>query len=319
MRMIGIGKEDPMGPIYVVGHKNPDADSICAAIACAEMLNELGYFAVAARAGELNAETTFALSTFGFEPPQPLVPSPDMAVYLVDHNEPVQMPDGVAQDQVVGVVDHHKLGGLKTSAPIYFRVEPLGSTCTVLARMFDEMKIDPSRQIAGVLLSGLISDTLLFRSPTCTPLDEQIAHRLAEHAGVELEHYGMEMLKKKSDIEGRSASELLNRDLKEFSFAGHRVAIGQVELMDFSQIEPNMDALLEEMRAMLGEGYELVVLMITHILSKKSRLYAVGTQNALSVFERAFEGRLESGYIERPVVSRKKEVVPPLERAFEED
>jgi len=314
--MIGVGKE---GPIYVVGHKNPDADSICAAIACAEMLNDLGYTAVAARAGELNAETAFVLSEFGLEPPALLVPTPDMAVYLVDHNEPAQMPDGVTQEQVVGVVDHHKLGGLKTSAPIYFRAEPLGSTCTILARMLGEMRIEPSRQIAGVLLSGIISDTLLFRSPTCTPLDEQIAHRLAEHAGVNLEHYGMQMLKKKSEIEDKSASELLKRDLKEFSFAGHRVAIGQVELMDFSQIEPKMDALLEEMRAMLDEGYELVVLMITHILSKKSRLYAVGTRNTLSVFERAFDGRLENGYIERPVVSRKKEVVPPLERAFGED
>ncbi|MHC1571112.1 MAG: manganese-dependent inorganic pyrophosphatase [Methermicoccaceae archaeon] len=306
-------------PIYVVGHKNPDADAICAAIACAELLCDLGYDAVAARAGEVNAETAFALSHFGFEHPQPFEPSSDAAVYLVDHNEPSQMADGITMEQVVGVVDHHRLGGLKTSAPIYFRAEPLGSTCTVLMKIFTENKIEPSREVAGVMLSGIISDTLLLNSPTCTPFDEQVAHRLAELAGVELEHYGMELLRKKSEIEDVPASHLLARDLKEFSFAHHRVAIGQVELMEFAQIEPKMDDVLAEMERLLDEGYELVVLMITEILSKTSRLYAVGSMDALRVFERAFEGKLENGYIERPVVSRKREVVPPLERAFMEE
>ena len=313
--MIGAKNEEP---IYVVGHKNPDADSICGAIACAELLNDLGYAALAARAGEINSETAFALSHFGLEHPQLLEPSPDILVYLVDHNEPTQMPDGVGMEQVVGVVDHHRLAGLRTSAPIYFRVEPLGSACTVLAKIYSEYGIEPSREMAGVMLSGIVSDTLLFRSPTCTPFDEQVAHRLAQLAGVDLEHYGMEMLKKKSEIEGMSASHVLKRDLKEFSFAGRRVAIGQVELMDFSQIEPEMEHILVEMRVLVDEGYELVVLMATHMLSKTSRLYAVGSKEALVLFERAFEGRLEDDYIERPVVSRKKEIVPPIERAFME-
>lgn len=305
--------------IYVVGHKNPDADSICSAIAYAELLRKKGYHSIAVRAGELNKETIFALEYFGAEIP-PKIPdklSQDDVVYLVDHNEMSQMAECITEDVIVGIIDHHKLGGLKTPKPIFVRIEPLGSTCTILSRVYREEGIEITRKIAGLLLTGILSDTVLFKSATTTSFDEEEAIRLSKIAETDIEQYGMELLKKKSDIEDVSPKQILTRDFKEFDFSGHRVGISQVELVDMSLIEPKIGDIVEEMRKMVGEGYELIVFMVTDVIEEGSRLYVVGNSEAVETFEEAFGGGLNEGYIYlKGVMSRKSQVVPPLERAF---
>ncbi len=305
--------------IYVVGHKNPDADSICSAIAYAEFLRKRGYDSIGVRAGELNKETLFALQSFGVEvPPEiPKTISSEDVVYLVDHNEKSQMAECISEDVIVGIIDHHKLGGLKTSKPIFVRIEPLGSTCTILSKIYREEEIEITRKIAGLLLTGIISDTVVFKSATTTSFDEEEAMRLSSIAEIDIEQYGMELMRKKSDIEDVSPEEILKRDFKEFDFNNHRVGISQVELVDVSLIEPKIGGIIEEMRKMVEQEYELVVFMVTDIIEEGSRLYAVGTSEALERFEEAFGEGLNEGYIYlKGVMSRKSQVVPPLERAF---
>ncbi|MDI3280466.1 MAG: putative manganese-dependent inorganic diphosphatase [Bacillota bacterium] len=238
-------------------------------------------------------------------------------VILVDHNERSQAVEGIEEAKILEIIDHHRLGDLQTLSPVYFRNEPVGSTSTIVARLFWERKITLPSSLAGLLLAGLLSDTMGLRSPTTTPLDEEVAERLAQAAGVERREFYQALLQAATSLEGVEPAALLRRDFKEFRFGGGRYGIGQVETADASAVEAVKEELLREMeRLCREEGYELVALMVTDLLREGTTLYAVGPGAYL--VEEAFGEPLRGQAVFLPgVVSRKQQVVPPLARAVE--
>ena len=181
----------------VFGHKNPDTDTICSAIAYADLKKQLGLDAEPVRLGEVNGETQYALDTFDFEAPRLVekVAGEAEGVILVDHNERQQSADDIDQVRVLEVIDHHRIANFETSDPLYYRAEPVGCTATILNKIYKENGKEIPKAIAGLMLSAIISDSLLFKSPTCTDQDVAAAKELAEIAGVDAEEYGLEMLK----------------------------------------------------------------------------------------------------------------------------
>jgi len=175
---------------YVAGHKSPDTDSICSAISFANLLTQMGTPATPVCAGEANKETTYILNHFGFEHPQIVKNWEEFApeggnLYLTDHNESKQIIDGYKSMNMCGVVDHHRIGDFETDGPVFMRLEPVGCSNTIITKLYMENNQEIPKAIAGLMLSAIISDTVLFRSPTCTETDKEMAHKLAEIAGVE--------------------------------------------------------------------------------------------------------------------------------------
>ncbi len=301
--------------IYVIGHKNPDTDSICSAIAYARLKNKLGEGEFApARCGAINPETKFVLEKFGVEAPEVLENASGRELILVDHNEFSQAVDGIENAKIVEVVDHHKVN-FNYSEPIYFLVKPLGSTATIIAEKYFEAGIEPEKEIAGILLGAILSDTVVFKSPTTTEKDKEIAKKLAEIAGIDdIEKFGIEVKKAKSNLEGMSEEEIIKGDFKEFTFGDKKVGIGQVEIVDYDQVKGREDEIISEMEKMTGEGYDLVMLMVTNIMDESSLLLVAG--NIVKV-EEAFGKKVENDRVLLPgVMSRKKQVVPKIEEAY---
>lgn len=293
--------------VYVVGHKSPDSDSVCAAIALANLRD---YEACAA--GELNSETRFILERFGVEAPKILdsVGEGD-EVFLVDHSELSQAVAGLENAKILGIVDHHKLGGVKTASPIEALIMPLGSTCTIVKKLYDYYGKKISREMAGIMLCAILSDTVIFRSPTTTDEDKKMAEELTKICGEEdLEKLGMEMFKVKSEIEGVCAGDLVMRDYKDFEMGGKRIGVGQLELVDLGMIAGRKNELIEEMTRMLSEGRDSVFLMLTDILKEGTELLEVGGDLKGEIF-----GENENGWF-GGMMSRKKQIVPKLEEFF---
>lgn len=236
-------------------------------------------------------------------------------VILVDHNEPGQAAEGIEETQIVEIIDHHRLGGLETSEPIFIRHEPVGATATIVANMYWHRHIDLPPQIAGLLLAAILSDTLLFKSPTATPKDRETAEKLAMVAGLDIQEFGRAVLKAGSSIAGLSPAELVQSDLKEFLIGEYRVAIAQVSVMEPAELLGLKGELLQAMQSLrTKENYDLVLLMITDILSEATHLVYVGQPAAL--VSQAFGQPARDGVLYLPgVMSRKKQVVPPLVEA----
>ncbi|MDU5948464.1 MAG: manganese-dependent inorganic pyrophosphatase, partial [Paenibacillus macerans] len=190
-----------MEKVLIFGHKNPDTDTICSAIAYADLKSKLGWNVEPVRLGEVNGETAFALERFGFAAPRLVeaVAGEAKEVILVDHNERQQSVSDIDQVRVVEVIDHHRIANFETSGPLYYRAEPVGCTATILGKMYKENGIEVPANIAGLMLSAIISDSLLFKSPTCTEQDVAAARELAGIAGVNAEEYGLDMLKAGAD------------------------------------------------------------------------------------------------------------------------
>jgi manganese-dependent inorganic pyrophosphatase len=293
--------------VYVVGHRVPDSDSVCAAIALAELK---GFEARVA--GGVNAETRFILDRFSVEVPGVLdsVSCDDEAV-LVDHSDLSQAVDGMGEAKVVGIVDHHKLGGVKTCVPVGVLVRPLGSTCTIVKGLYDYYGKEISREMAGIMLCAILSDTVIFRSPTTTDEDRRVAEELAGICGEDdLERLGMEMFKVKSEVEGIGARDLVMRDYKDFDMGGKKIGVGQLELVDLGMIVDRKDELIGEMEKMLGEGRDNIFLMLTDVLKEGTELLEVGGDLRSEIF-----GENEDGWF-GGMMSRKKQVIPLLERYF---
>lgn len=237
-------------------------------------------------------------------------------VILVDHNEWGQAVTGAEQSQLLGIVDHHKVGGIQTSEPIYIRVEPIGSTCTIVAQCYKEQGITPDKAIAGILLSAILSDTVIFKSPTCTPLDKTTAAFLATIAGVDPKAYGIEMFKASSNIADRTPQGMIEEDLKAFTMGENKVGIGQVSLMGmdgFEAVRADLTAAIEAHR--VAQGMQYLCLMITDILTDTTELIVKG-ENPEEV-AKAFGKTLVAGSVELPgVLSRKKQVVPQMTTYF---
>lgn len=304
--------------IYVVGHKSPDTDSVTSAIAYANLKNALGTSAVAAAAGDLNNETKFLLDHFRVPYPEKLTDGTDKKVILVDHNEMAQAVDKLSMENIVEVVDHHKIGGLATGKPIFFLNEPVGATGGIIAKLYEQNKIPISKEMAGLMMSAILSDTVLFKSPTCTPEDKAAVEKLSRIAGVDPMKFGMDLLKAKSDISSKSAKDILMGDFKKFDFSGTKSGVGQIEVMDLKDLEPKRAAILEEMKKMMeAEKLDMVVLMLTDVMKEASDIVFVGNAAAAQGFEKAFGGKLSNNSIyKEKVLSRKKQVIPPLEGAF---
>ena len=303
--------------VYVFGHKNPDSDSICAAIAVADLKSKLGVEAVPAAQGELNPESKFVLDKFGVDAPEIISSGEGKQVILVDHSDLAQSLDDLGKAEILGIVDHHKLGDVTTPNPLECWIWPVGCTCTVIKSMYDFFGVEIPKNIAGIMLCAILSDTVIFKSATCTDQDKKAAEALAKIAGVEdLMGLGMEMFKVKSAVEGTPAKDLLFRDYKDFDMSGNKVGIGQLEVVDLSILEPVKDALYEEMKIAKEEGgRHSVFLLLTDIMKEGSEMLIVSDDP--SVVEKAF-GKAPEGtsvWLEG-VMSRKKQVVPNFEKAF---
>ena len=305
--------------IYVVGHKSPDTDSVTSAITYANLKNALGMKEVVpAVAGDLNNETKFLLDYFKVPYPMKLTDATDKKVILVDHNEMAQAVDKLNMDNIVEVVDHHKIGGLATGKPIFFLNEPVGATGGIVANLYEQNKIVISKEMAGLMMSAILSDTVLFKSPTCTPRDRAAVDKLSRIAGVDPMKFGMDLLKAKSDISAKSAKDILMGDFKKFDFSGTKAGVGQIEVMDLADLTSKRAAILDEMNRMLNaEKLNMVVLMLTDVMKEASDLLFVGDAASAAGFEKAFGGKLANNSIyKEKVLSRKKQVIPPLEGAF---
>ncbi len=316
------------GKIYVVGHKNPDTDTVCSAIAFAYLWNkwkETGVMndvmkiedeAIPVAQGDLNAETKFVLEKFGVKAPEKLTDGAGKKVALVDHSEKAQTLDNIDKAEIVAIVDHHKIGDVTTPNPILFFNLPAGCTATVLKILFDKTGVEIPNELAGILLASILSDTVIFKSATTTPLDKKVAEELAKKVGIsDLTKFGIEVKGKLSDVAGMTAKEIMMRDFKDFNMGGQKVGIGQIEVLDLSLIESRKDEVYNELVKKKAEGYHSVFLMLTDIMKEGTELLAVTDDP--SVVEKAFGKKLEGRSVWLPgVMSRKKQVVPPLEKAF---
>ncbi len=299
--------------IYVVGHLSPDSDSVCSAIAVAELKRLLGEKAEARVAGEINAESRFILERFEMEAPEVLDSAEDEDIVLVDHSDLSQGVEGLDKARVVGIVDHHKLGDVETSVPVEVLIRPLGCTCTIVKSLYDYYDKEIGEEIAGLMLCAILSDTVIFRSPTTTDEDRRVVKELAEIVGVEdIEALGMEMFKVKSAVEGIGAKDLVSRDYKDFDMGGRKIGVGQLELVDLGMLDGREDELLEEMEGLLDDGRDAVFLMLTDIMKEGTMLLCVSKEAGLR--EEVFGGEGEGWY--DGIMSRKKQVIPKLEEFF---
>lgn len=303
--------------VYIFGHKNPDSDSVCAAIALADLKNKLGVESVAAVQGELNPESTFVLGKFGVKAPELLSSGAGKQVFLVDHSDLAQSLDDLAEAEIMGIVDHHKLGDVTTPNPLEAWIWPVGCSCTVLKSMYDFAGVEIPKDIAGIMLCAILSDTVIFKSVTCTDKDKEACEALAKIAGEsDLKALGMEMFKVKSAIEGTPARELVLRDYKDFDMSGNKVGIGQLEVVDLSLLDSVKPALVEDIKALKEEGgRHSVFLMLTDIIKEGTEMLIASDDP--SVAEKAFGAAPAGGKVWLDgVMSRKKQVVPNFEKAF---
>lgn len=308
-----------MSNILVFGHKSPDTDAVTSAISFAYLQNQLGKDVEPVALGEISEETQYALDFFNTEAPR-IVTEADSnveAVMLVDHNEPQQSLDNIDEFEILSVVDHHRIANFETAGPLYYRAEPVGCTNTIIFKIYKEHGIDVPKDIAGLMLSAIISDTLLFKSPTCTAEDERAAQELAEIAEVDLQAYGMKMLKAGTNVNSKSAQDILNGDAKSFEMGDKTVRIGQVNVVDVQELLQRKDELIElAEKNNVAEGYDLTLLLITNILESDTVGLVIGS--GIETVEAAFNETVNDYQIKLPgVVSRKKQVVPPLTEAFE--
>lgn len=308
-----------MSKVIVIGHKSPDTDSIAAAITYSNLKRELGMDAAAYRAGELNKESKFALDYFGVEAPEFIDHvEAGQQVILVDHNESKQCVDGIKDAEVIELVDHHRIGDFETASPIFILFCPVGCVNTIIYNLYKLNNVKPSRAMAGMMLSAIISDTVLFLSPTTTDKDREAVKELAELAGVNYEEYGMEMLKAGADISDYPAEKLAGNDTKEFESAGKVFTVGQISVMDVEPInakKADIMAALEKNRA--AHNYVASYLMVTNILTEDTYLWF--TDGAKDVAEKAFNKTAEDNCVYLPkVMSRKKQVSPQLIKAYAE-
>jgi manganese-dependent inorganic pyrophosphatase len=308
-----------MGITLIFGHKNPDTDSICSALVYADLKTKRGERVEAVRLGNINGETQFVLNHFHMQPPRLVnqVSNETSKVILVDHNERQQSAIDIEQVQVMEVIDHHRIANFETSGPLYYRAEPVGCTATILNKMYREHGISVEPSIAGLMLSAIISDTLLFKSPTCTQEDIVAAKELASLAGVNAESYGLQMLKAGADVSGKTAEQLVSLDSKEFSMGNAKLEIAQVNVVDPTDVLTRQ-AEIETTLMKLIEKKQLDVFMfiITDILHNDSIAIVLG--RGAKVVERAYSVTLiDNRAVLKGVVSRKAQVIPVLTEAFQ--
>ncbi|EZN25660.1 manganese-dependent inorganic pyrophosphatase [Streptococcus pyogenes ABC020041397] len=309
-----------MSKILVFGHQNPDTDAIASSYAFDYLSQKaFGLDTEVVALGTPNEETAFALDYFGVEAPRVVESAKAQGseqVILTDHNEFQQSIADIREVEVYGVVDHHRVANFETANPLYMRVEPVGSASSIVYRMFKENGIEVPKAIAGMLLSGLISDTLLLKSPTTHVSDHLVAEELAELAEVNLEDYGMALLKAGTNLASKSEVELIGIDAKTFELNGNAVRVAQVNTVDIAEVLERQEAIEAAIKdAMAAEGYSDFVLMITDIVNSNSEILAIGAN--MDKVEAAFNFTFDNNHaFLAGAVSRKKQVVPQLTESF---
>ena len=297
----------------IFGHKNPDTDTICSSLVYADLKGKVGEDVEARRLGVVNKETQFALDYFGVDAPKLLEKvEADTEVILVDHNEFQQSVENIQEAKITEVIDHHRISNFETKEPLYFRAEPVGCTATIINKIYKEKGVERTKEMAGLLLSAIISDSLLLKSPTCTEEDVEAAHELAKLADVNLEKYGLDMLQAGADLSDKTILELITMDAKEFTLNEAKVEIAQVNAVDTGKIYEQQEEIEAEINKIIeAKNLDLFLFVVTDILNNDSEVLALG----------AGEDKVATGFnvelvnrraLLKGVVSRKKQIVTTL-------
>ena len=302
--------------VLIFGHKNPDTDTICSAMV-KEILNKKRGCkkSKAVRLGNVNKETQYALNYLGMETPELIEKIEEgQEVILVDHNEFNQSVDGIEKAKILGVTDHHRIANFETLEPLYYTAKPYGCTSTILFEEFKQLGHEIEKTEAILMASAIISDTLLLKSPTTTDHDRKALEELGKIADINVEEYGLEMLKAGTDLDDFSAEELINLDAKNLDKDGTKFVIAQVNTVSIEDVLKRQNELEEAIKNAIAEkGLSLFVLAITDILNSNSEIIALGTKT--DAVEKAFDKKLENNraFLEG-VVSRKKQLLPVIDK-----
>lgn len=302
-----------MEKTLIFGHKSPDTDTIISSICLANLKSKLGKEVEAVRLGELNKETEYVLNYFGVDNIRKIESVDEgQSVILVDHNEFNQSVSGIEKANIKMVIDHHRIKGFETAEPLYYRAEPVGCTATIIYALYLENGVEINKNIAGLLMSAIISDTLLFKSPTCTTKDVEVAKTLADICGLDIEKYGLDMLKAGTALSDYSEKDLINLDAKEFMLGDIKAVVAQVNTVDIEEVLKRKDKLSEEInKEISNRGLGIFAFLITDILNSNSEALVLGDR--CDIFEKAFDKKLEDNLVFLPgVISRKKQIIPPM-------
>ncbi|MRI34746.1 manganese-dependent inorganic pyrophosphatase [Endozoicomonas sp. OPT23] len=297
--------------IQVIGHTNPDSDSICSALVAAEWLkNARGEETVALAQGEVTGETAFILEQAGVQAPAIYDTVAGQKVWLVDFTDLSQAPAGIEDAEIVGIVDHHRLGDITTANPLEAWIWPVGCSCTILYNLHKLESVEISRPQAVLMLGAICSDTVAFRSPTCTQKDIDAAADLADIAGINLEAFCDQLMRVKTNLNGLSIESLIDRDLKKYPFEGESVVVGQIEIASFEQTDDKMADLQQELKVRCEkDGLKLAALMVTNISTSTTQLLFQGEWE-VRLAEHASE---DSMLVMADTLSRKKQAWPWLQ------
>lgn len=298
-----------MEKTFIFGHKNPDTDSICSAVVMADLQKKLGVDAEATRLGELNKETSYAFKFLGMEPPRLIDKvEPGRDVILVDHNEFSQSADGIEEANIKMFVDHHRISNFRTKDPVFCFAEPVGCTGTVLYRLYKMNNIEIEPKIASLMLTSIASDTLLFKSPTCTQQDIDVAKELEKIANIDIQEYGMNLLKAGTDLGDLTAEQLVNVDAKDFEVNGVNFTIAQINTVDIDDVLKNQDEIEEAINKEIKDrNLDLFVFAITDILNSNSEIIALGDRT--DIVEKSYKLENNRAFL-KGMVSRKKQILP---------
>ena len=302
---------------YVFGHTSPDSDSIVGAISLSHLKNQLGEDCIPTRQGEISAETEFILNKFGGTTPELKTSVAGENVYIIDFSDKAQAPKDIMEATILGIVDHHKLGDLTTTTPLECWIRPIGCSNTVVYEMYKAHDIEIPKDIAGMMMCAILSDTVIFKSPTCTKVDTKAVKELSKICGIEdYKQVAMDMFIAKSQVEGATARNLNTRDYKAFEMNGNKVGINQLEMVDISALDDRIDDIMADMKAFKEEeGLHTIVVLLTDIMKEGSQLLTVSDDE--SKIERAFDVKLENSQIWLDgVLSRKKQVIPFVQPQF---
>ena len=304
-----------MDKTLIFGHKNPDTDSICSALVKSILdKKKNGYENIAARLGNINKETGYVLDYLNIEAPI-LIEKIDKGqeVILVDHNEFNQSADGIENAKIIGVIDHHRISNFQTAEPLYYTARPYGCTCTILYNEFKSANIEIEKTEAILMASAIISDTLLLKSPTTTSHDIEALKELEKISGIDINSYGLEMLKAGTNLSDYTAEQLINLDAKNVDIAGNSVTVAQINTVDIEEVMKNKDDIEKAINANITENnLDLFMFLITDILNSNSKVITLG--NRTDIVEKAYNVKLENNTAFLPgIVSRKKQVLPVLQ------
>ena len=304
-----------MDKILVFGHKSPDTDSICSALVKVILdKKKNGVEHIPARLGNVNKETQYVLDYLGLEAPMFIENIKEgQKVILVDHNEFAQSVTGIENAKIIGVIDHHRICGFQTAEPLYFTARPYGCTSTILYNMFKDSNIEIERTEAILMASAIISDTLLLKSPTTTKKDVEALKDLATIANIDVNTYGLDMLKAGTDLSSFSAKELLEIDAKCIDMKGNKVVIAQVNTVDIEDVlksQKDLEAAIN--KKIEEENLDLFMFAITDIVNSNSEALVLGKRT--DIVEKAYNVKLENNRAFLPgVVSRKKQMLPIMQ------